>query len=224
MRYAFVAFRLLGVAAVVAAVIGQLSASLSYWTTEIEVHDLATSITNFFSFFTIQSNLIGGVALLIGAGLLLRSAATEPRWFGVLRACATAYLATTGIVYNTLLRQIELPQGLTVPWSNELLHVVVPIIMVVDWLFAPGRRRLGWGAIGAVVAYPIVWAVYTMVRGPLTFSDITQGYGWYPYPFLDPANAGYGSVALYVVLIAAIIAGAGAGVIAISRGRRRARR
>ena len=41
---------------------------------------------------------------------------------------------------------------------------------------------------------------------------------------LDPANAGYGSVALYVVLIAAIIAGAGAGVIAISRGRRRARR
>ena len=30
-----------------------------------------------------------------------------------------------------------------------------------------------------------------MVRGPIA--------GWYPYPFLDPANGGYGRVALYVV-------------------------
>ena len=32
-----------------------------------------------------------------------------------------------------------------------------------------------------------------MVRGLLA--------GWYPYPFLDPGNGGYGSVALYVVVI-----------------------
>ena len=34
-----------------------------------------------------------------------------------------------------------------------------------------------------------------MVRGALA--------GWYPYPFLDPANGGYGTVALYVVAILA---------------------
>ena len=31
----------------------------------------------------------------------------------------------------------------------------------------------------------------TVVRGALT--------GWYPYPFIDPANGGYASVAAYVV-------------------------
>jgi hypothetical protein len=32
-----------------------------------------------------------------------------------------------------------------------------------------------------------------MIRGPIA--------GWYPYPFLDPANGGYGSVAAYIVAI-----------------------
>ena len=31
----------------------------------------------------------------------------------------------------------------------------------------------------------------TLVRGAID--------GWYPYPFLDPANGGYASVAIYVV-------------------------
>jgi hypothetical protein len=32
-----------------------------------------------------------------------------------------------------------------------------------------------------------------MVRGAIA--------GWYPYPFLDPSDGGYGTVALYVVAI-----------------------
>jgi hypothetical protein len=44
---------------------------------------------------------------------------------------------------------------------------------------------------------------------------------WYPYPFLNPAQpGGYGGVALYVLLIAAIIIGAAALVVWV--GRRRA--
>lgn len=223
MRVGFIVLRLLGVVGVVAAVIGQLTTSLTYWR-EVGVRDVGVSITNFFSFFTIQSNIIGGITLAIGVVILARSRGTEPRWFGVLRVCATSYLATTGVVYNLLLRGIELPQGATLPWSNEILHVVIPVVMVLDWLFAPGRRRRSWSVIGVVVIYPIVWAVYTMVRGPFIFSDAMQRMGWYPYPFLDPANGGYLSVALYVLLISAVMAGAGAGAIAISRVRRRRRR
>src|SRR5690606_17307947 len=120
-----------------------------------------------------------------------------------------------------LLRGIDLPQGATLPWSNEVLHVIVPLIMVFDWLFAPGRNTLSWNVIGVVVIYPIVWAVFTMVRGPFIFSDAMQRMGWYPYPFLDPGTGGYPSVALYALLIAAVMAGAGAGALAISRGGRR---
>ncbi len=72
--------------------------------------------------------------------------------------------------------------------------------------------------VGFIVVYPLLWTVCAMLRGPLVFSDVRQTYGWYPYPFIDPANGGYGSVAVFVVLIGASIAGAGAAVIAVSRG------
>src|SRR5206468_2607658 len=42
-------------------------------------------------------------------------------------------------------------------------------------------------------AYPLVWTGYVLVRGAIV--------GKYPYPFLDPANGGYGMVAVYVVAI-----------------------
>ncbi len=220
MRIAAIIWRILGSVGVVAAVGGQLALSISYWT-ETGVRHLPTSVANFFSFFTVQSNLIGAAALAIGAVLLIRGRDPEPRWFTVLRACATSYLLTTGLVYNLLLRGIELPQGSTLAWSNEVLHVVIPLVMVLDWVLAPGDNRIGWGAIGVVVIYPIVWAAYTMVRGPLVFSDITQATGWYPYPFLDPANGGWGSVLAYIAGIAALIAVAAAGVVAVSRGKAR---
>ncbi len=34
--------------------------------------------------------------------------------------------------------------------------------------------------------YPLAWTVLTVIRGALD--------GWYPYPFLDPANGGYGAL------------------------------
>lgn len=221
MRPLFVGIRVAGAALVVVAVIVQLQTSLGYWTGH-GVQDIATKVVNFFSFFTIQSNLIAAVTLAIGAVVLLRHR-IDPRWFAMLRACATTYMVTTGIVYNLLLRGIELPQGTTVQWTNEVLHVVVPVLMLVDWLFAPGRRRLGWGTVGIVVIYPVVWAAYTMIRGPITGDELTGATSWYPYPFLNPdiSENGYLSVAFYVLLIALVIAAAGAGVVAISRIRRR---
>ena len=54
---------------------------------------------NFFSFFTIQSNLIGSAVLLIGA-IALPGAS---RKWDLVRGAAAIYLVLTGIVYNTLL-------------------------------------------------------------------------------------------------------------------------
>ncbi len=221
MRALFIALRLAGAAAVVAAVIGQLMVSYANWTGEYGIDDPSTQFVNFFSFFTIESNLLTVVVFVIGAVLLIRRSDRDPRWFSIARGSVTAYMATTGIVYNLLLRGVELPQGTTLPWSNEVLHVVAPILMIVDWLLAPGRTRLEWKHIGIVVIFPIVWAIYTMVRGPLVDDAVSGLPYWYPYPFLNPANGGYGSVVLYVLLIAVIIAGVGALVIKVSRMRER---
>jgi len=218
-----VGLRLTGAIVILAAVFVQFATSQAYWRGQ-GVPDIGTKVVNFFSFFTIQSNLIGAVTLAIGAVVLLRGGrqAVDPRWFAVLRACATTYLVTTGVVYNLLLRGIELPQGETVAWTNEVLHVAAPLLLLLDWVLAPGRRRLAFGTVGIIVIYPIVWAAYTMIRGPFVTDATTGATSWYPYPFLNPdiSQNGYLSVAFYILLIAIVIAAAGMGAVAISRVRR----
>lgn len=218
MRIAFAISRVAVAAAIVAAIVAQLGTSIGNWIAG-GVTNLAVSFVNFFSFFTIESNVASAVVLLIGAALVVTRKGGDPQWFTILRATIVTYMVVTGIVYNLLLRNVELPQGTTVPWSNEILHVVAPLWMLLDWLFAPGRRELVWRTIWTMIAFPIVWVVYTLIRGPLTPDEMTGNPFWYPYPFLNPnisAN-GYLSVAFYVILIAVVVGLAGAGVIWVSK-------
>jgi hypothetical protein len=223
MRAVFTIVRIGGAALIVAAIVAQLVTSYGFWTGEAGLTDISTQIVNFFSFFTIDSNILTVAVFLIGAVCLIKGESPEPRWLSVGRSGVTAYMATTGVVYNVLLRGIELPQGSTLAWSNEVLHVVAPILMVLDWLFAPGRNRLGWKTIWIIVIFPLVWGVYTLIRGPFTFDAVLGNGYWYPYPFLNPniAPEGYASVAFYLVLIAGLIGGVGALVIWITRRRER---
>jgi hypothetical protein len=219
MRALFVVVRIVGAAAVIAAVVGQLMTSYAFWTQQAGLTEVSTQFVNFFSFFTIDSNLLTVVVFLIGAWCLIKGESPEPRWFSIGRASVTAYMATTFIVYNLLLRGIELPQGATLAWSNEVLHVIAPLLVIVDWLFAPGRNRLEWKNIWIIVIFPLVWGIYTLIRGPLTFDAVTGNDYWYPYPFMNPniAPEGYFTVAFYLVLIAGVIGGVGALVIWASR-------
>src|SRR5690606_32790769 len=151
-------------------------------------------------FFTILSNLGAAVVLAVAAIWALtcgRDATREPRWLAVALSCVTTYMIITGIVYNLLLRGIELPQGSTVPWSNEVLHVVIPLFLLVYVLFAPKRRMLSWATIGTIAAFPIVWAIYTLVRANLIISPALATPYWYPFPFLKPhiTPSGYLGVA-----------------------------
>jgi len=219
-RALFIALRVIVAVAIIAAVVGQLLVSLDFWR-DSGVTNIGSNVANFFSFFTVDANIASAVVLLIGAGLAVAGRSTDPDWFAVTRASVTTYMVVTGIVYNLLLRGIELPQGSTLGWSNEVLHVVAPVYLLVDWILAPGRRPLGAKRIWPILVFPIVWVVYTLVRGPLVVDQVFGNDFWYPYPFLNPnASAnGYLSVTFYVVLIAAVIGLVAAGVLWISRRR-----
>ena len=214
-RYAIAVVRVPVAALIVAAIVAQLERSLQVW------HDNGTSvafgITNFFSFFTIDSNVGTIVVLLIGAGFAF-ARKVDPHWYTVFRVIVVTYMAVTGVVYNLLLRGVELPQGTTVEWSNEVLHVVACAYIVLDWFIAPGRTPLQWKTLRAIAIFPLVWVVYTMIRAPFTVSD-NHGKAFYPYPFLNPALApeGWFSVAFYIALITVVVLGFGAAAIWVSR-------
>lgn len=160
---------------------------------------------NFFGFFTMQGNIFGAIVLLltacVGFARLPRSRALE-----LARACATTYLAIVGLVYNVLLA--GLPGGVDLAWANTVLHVVVPIYVVVDWVAFADRRRLPWARFWFVLIYPLAWLIVVLIRGATD--------GWVPYPFLDPAT-GYQSVGGYAVAIAVGFGIIGVAVWACSR-------
>ena len=218
MRILFIVVRLAVSAAIVAAVVGQLVTSVTFWQSR-GVTNLTSNVVNFFSFFTVESNVASAVVLTVGAVLAILGRHRDSRAFAVARASVVTYMVVTGIVYNLLLRGIELPQGATLGWSNEILHVIAPAYLLIDWLFAPGRIALSARTILPVLVFPIVWVVYTLVRGPFVVDQVYGNTFWYPYPFLNPATSagGYLSVLIAVVVIAAVIALVAAGVLWISR-------
>jgi hypothetical protein len=222
MRIVFAILRLAVAVAIIFAVVGQLITSLDFWSGQ-GVTNVGSNVVNFFSFFTIESNIGSVVVLLIGAIILVVRRGADPDWFQVTRAAVVTYMIVTGIVYNVLLRGIELPQGATLGWSNEILHAIAPAYLLLDWLLAPGRRPLAARRIVVILAFPIAWVVYTLVRAPFVVDQVYGTDYWYPYPFLNPNSSpqGYVSVAFYVVLIAAVIGLTAAGVLWVSRRQNR---
>ncbi|POH60481.1 hypothetical protein C3B59_16115 [Cryobacterium zongtaii] len=160
---------------------------------------------NFFGFFTIQSNLLAAAALGATAVLVLLGR-TAPAWLVLARAATTAYMIVVGLVYNTLL--VGLPGGVELPWANTVLHVVFPVYCLLDWALVADRGPQPWRRLWVVLVYPVLWCAVVLVRGATD--------GWVPYPFLNPVT-GYGSVLLYVLLIAVAVITAGAAVFGLSR-------
>lgn len=217
MKILFAVARLGIAVAIIAAVVGQLILSVSNWHSA-GLSNVTTQVVNFFSFFTIESNVLTVVVMLMGAWFLFTRRGEDAGWFLGLRLATVTYMATTGIVYNLLLRGVELPQGATLAWSNEILHLIGPLYVLIDWFFAPGRRAIEWKSLWPVLVFPIIWCIYTLVRGPLTYDGITKANYWYPYPFLNPNTSpeGYASVTFYIILIAVVIGVVCAGAIWVS--------
>lgn len=203
--------RLVGVLRILLAVL-VLAAILTQILDQL-AHD-AFEPARYFGFFTIQSSLMNVLVLGVGGVLALRRAA-EPELLARVRMSTLAYAVITGAVYNVLLRN-QPADGTFVglDWPNEVLHVWAPLLIVLDWLLAPGRPALAWKRIWFAIIYPAAWLVYALVRGSLT--------GWWTYPFLNPAD-GWLMVFVYILGIAAAISAIAAAAIGLSRiGYRRA--
>ncbi len=146
--------------------------------------------TRFFAFFTIQSNLIGVAAF---AWLVANRDRPRSRALELLRGAAAVYLTVTFAVVILLLSDVDVQ--LQVNWAEFTLHKLFPVVVVIDWLADPPRVRLTLRDALVWLVYPIAWTAVTLVRGAVD--------GWYPYPFLDPANGGWASVAVTIVAITA---------------------
>jgi|GEM_PF-288418 len=168
---------------------------------------------NFFSYFTIQSAMLAVVVLLVGAGYALTQH-RDPPVLAAFRTIVTVYLLVSGIVFGLIAVQASTRDyRLDVPWSDTLLHFVVPVLALIAWTVdavIAVNPPVPWATIGLVLIFPAGWLVYTLIRG----ADI----GWYPYFFLDAGQVdGYLGVAVYCVLVLVIFVGLTAVLVGVHR-------
>lgn len=194
--------------------------------------DLGLVLANYFSMFTVVSTILAIVALTVAATWSMQHPGTSREPFGIALGLAivTGPVLLLGVVFNALLRGA--PSGAALSdspgialmdgYATEVLHVVLPLYLLVDLIFATRRRGLPWWTLGVLVGYPIVWIFYTMIRGELTPDPSGATQWWYPYPFLDPhGSGGWMSAMTYICVLTVALIGIGAAVIAVGRFRER---
>ncbi len=164
---------------------------------------------NFFSFFTIQTNILAAAMLALAAVVPRRE---RSRLFDAVRGAITLYISITGVVFALLLSGLQEELDTHIAWVDFTVHKLIPIVLVVDWLVDPPRWRFPLRLGLAWLGYPIAWFVYTLARG--------ASLDWYPYPFVDVLRHGYGRVLLNGAVLIACFAGAAFLYVAI--GNRRA--
>jgi hypothetical protein len=91
----------------------------------------------------------------------------------------------------------------------------MPVVVLADWLLDPPRHRIAPRVALLWLVYPLAYFVYSLIRGEIV--------DWYPYPFLDASELGYGGVLWRVVLISAGVVAAALAVAEVGNrlGRRR---
>lgn len=169
------------------------------------VHDTDFTGLNFFSYFTIQSNIYCAVMLVMGAALIASNKPYGP-WFTFLRGGMVINMAITGLVYVLILQHAAgAHAGLHWSWQNFVAHQLAPVFVAVEWLVWAPNYQISWKQSFLWLMYPVLWLVYTFIHAAVT--------GWYPYPFLDPALVGSGGVISYIIgitigfcLIASLVA------------------
>ncbi|HTL08515.1 MAG TPA: Pr6Pr family membrane protein [Chitinophagaceae bacterium] len=165
-----------------------------YINATLKATPLPEMIIRYFSYFTIQTNLLVATAFTC---LLLAPRSRAGRFFSRQQTMTaiTVYILIVGLIYNTILRFLWAPQGLQ-KTVDELLHTVIPLLALAYWLFFLKKDQLQWKDVLPWLIYPFAYISYVLIRGSIS--------GFYPYPFINTAQLGLNKVLVNSVGIALV--------------------
>ena len=158
----------------------------------------AANLAGLFRYFTIWSN---AAALVVMTLVALGRAPGR----AVVASLVTA-LTVVGVVYWGLLAGDHQPVGID-RLTNQVYHTIVPLAVAAWWFaFAPRSDRIA-PHLPAIMAPPLIYAVFAFVVGRLT--------GFYPYFFSNQPELGWGPFLLANTALTLFFAGVGAVLLAL---------
>jgi len=158
-----------------------------------------------YGYFTIWSNtLVGLITTAVARGR--QGLFARPVTLGA----AVVYIIVVGVIYNTLLIQLNPQTGLRL-LTDTIFHTVVPLAYPLWWALLVPRGQLVWKSLWGALGFPLAYTFVALSRGALT--------GKYAYFFLDVAKYGVAQVLLNLVGLVIFFAVLMAGVIGFDRWR-----
>ena len=147
----------------------------------------------YFSYFTIQANFLVAVSMVF----IVRDR-LESQLFRVVRLASLVGITVTGIV-----AAIALPPSPNYTIGSlicdRLLHIVVPVMTFVGWVVFGPRGVVRREDLLPSLIWPVAWLAATLALGPVV--------SWYPYPFINVGQIGYGRTLVNCAVIAVLFLG-----------------
>ncbi|MFY9304056.1 MAG: Pr6Pr family membrane protein [Rhodoluna sp.] len=152
----------------------------------------------YFAYFSIVSAILAG-SLLVFTGIRLIREFDKNKWVEIARLSMTVAMIVVGVVYHALLADVasDVRDGDYVwpVFPNEFIHTYGPILIVIDYLLSNKEFKLRMRAAFWVVAFPLLWLTFSVIRGIIT--------NWWPYWFINPnGEGGVSGMLSYIAAIA----------------------
>jgi hypothetical protein len=166
---------------------------------------LPERVLRFFSYFTVQSNLLAAATALS----LIAQPARDGRTWRVLRVAALVGMTVTFIVYMIALRPILHLTGIA-RLTDIGFHYLAPPMTLAGWMLFGPWPRIDVESIVRHLAWPVSYLIYVLVLGAVT--------AWYPYPFVDVSRLGYPRALLNALIVTVLLLMVGAACRIIDTG------
>ncbi|MDF7666230.1 Pr6Pr family membrane protein [Bifidobacterium sp. ESL0745] len=152
---------------------------------------VAWTTPNYWVFFTYQTNFTLGLVMLWAGIACLIDGKQPPAW---LKGVLTLYIVVTGVVAATLMpaddpATVKYVFGIV---TNVILHRVVPIMAVIDFILFDAHRRFKWHYVLTWLIYFPIYLAFVLIRAQIwPHSGPETGGDPYPYGFIDVSQIGW---------------------------------
>jgi hypothetical protein len=128
-----------------------------------------------FKYYTMQTNLMVTIWFTL-AIIWHNKPESLKKISGPIKGAFTLYITTTFVFFAILLQIFYRPTGWAA-FSNLILHYIIPIAFIVDWILTETKIQYKWTYLPYWIIYPICYLVFSFIHGTFTID--------YLYPFLD---------------------------------------
>ncbi len=157
-----------------------------------------------FRYFTNLSNLLCLFYFLADAVYILSGRANDgsKNWCVPLKGAAMMGITVTCLVAHIMLGNFTMGASMRV--SILLVHTIVPVMTVLDWLLFDEKGRFNRTS-------PLLWTIFPLLYFAvvLLLAFSSPGDPFYPYPFMDVATQGIVRVLVTVAVMTAFFVALG---------------